>query len=128
MRKQKQKWVWLLPGGCCWPDPNPGPLLSHPQAGREGLRTWAGEKLGRVLDDNGLGDQRMAKASPCSPGRSRAHERWPGGGDSRHMHSRTARSTGLSMQQTGSKEWVAGEVDGRTDGQTDGLIDGQMDV
>jgi hypothetical protein len=29
-------------------------------------------------------------------------------GDCRHTHSLTAQSTGLSMQQTVSKEWVAG--------------------
>lgn len=115
MRKQKQKWVWLLHGRCCWPDPNPGSLHGHPQAGREGLRTWVGEKLGQVLDDNGLGDHWTARTSPCSPGQTRPHERWLGEEKTPTTCSRTAQSTGHGMQQ-------------RMGGWVDGLVDGLMDV
>lgn len=31
VQKQKQKWVWLLHGGCCWPGPNPGPSTATPR-------------------------------------------------------------------------------------------------
>lgn len=82
-------------------------IATHERRGAPQLRTWVGEKLGQVLDVNGLGGHWTAKphlAPLARPDHTRdGRER----GDSRHMHSLTAQSTGLGVQ-TASKEYVAG--------------------